>query len=72
MIDYNTHLLKKGSIDGGLCKSISFNVRIGSFTCNFGDDGNSTESNHITRNHAIQADDIIIGTNVSFSERLKP
>ena len=47
----------KSSIDGGLCKSISFGVRIGSFTCNFGDDGNSSESNGITRNHAVQADD---------------
>ena len=47
----------KSSIDGGLCKSISFGVRIGSFTCNFGDDGNSSESSGITRNHAVQADD---------------
>ena len=45
------------SFDGGLRKSTSFSVRIGSFTYNFGDDGNSIESNGIAHNYAVQADD---------------
>ena len=67
MITYNTHLAK-GSIDGGLRKSISFSVRIDTLSRNFGHDGNSIESNDITRNHAVQADDL--ATNVFFSEHL--
>ena len=47
----------KGSIDGGLRKSISFRVRIDTLTRNFGDDGNSIEPIDITRNHAVQSDD---------------
>ena len=35
--------------------------------CDFGDNGNSIESNGIARNHAVQ---LTIVTHVSFSERL--
>ena len=47
----------KSRIDGQLCKSICFSVRIVTFTSNCGDDGNRTESNDVTRNHGVQADD---------------
>ena len=58
----------KGSIDGGLCcKYISFSVRIGSFTCNVGDDGNSIR---VTILHAITRFKLAIVINVSCSERL--